>query len=713
MAEEAATPTADHADETVERQGAQVDLEPGSVQVLEGSTFMVSNAAGDVREGSVEGLYHEDTRHLSRFTLTINGREPTVLTSNEIDYYSAAFFMTNPDCEGIPPKSLTIKRHRFVGDGLRETITVRNHLQEPVTGELRLSCGADFADLFEVKGKEFRKAGVASTNHDPGRGLLEFRYEHDAFTAGTRVHSSQPARIEGDDLVWDLKLTARSDWHTGVEVTLHLDQEVMELTHGSFGEPEREATETFSAWQEHIPRVASGFDVVWHVYEKSVTDLAALRLRASVEGNEYSLPAAGLPWFMAIFGRDTLITSYQTLWVGPDLARGALQALAGFQGSEMNDFKDEEPGKILHEIRFGELAELGLKPHRPYYGSADSTPLWLVLLHEFWRWTGDEQTVAGLRSNALRALEWIDRYGDLDGDGYIEYRTRSPQGLRTQGWKDSWNGIQFADGSIPEPPIALSEIQGYAYDAKVRSAELAERVWKDPDMSARLRTEAEELRDRFNRDFWIDDRGGYYAIGLDRDKHHIDSMTSNMGHLLWSGIVPEERAAVVARQLFTEAMWTGWGVRTMSWDDQGYNPIGYHVGSVWPHDNSIISAGLQRYGFREEANRIAVAMLKAAEYTEWRLPEVFAGYPREESGFPVRYPTASSPQAWATGAPLLWFRLVLGLDVRNGELVSDPLVPPELGDMKLEGIHAFGRHYEVRGHASEGRLARMDGGRQP
>ena len=484
-------------DETVERQGAQVDLPPGAIQVLEGSTFMLSDPLGDVHPGSVAGLYHEDTRHLNRFVLTVNGAPPVVLTSSEVDYYSASFFTTNPALDGIAPKSMTIRRHRFVGDGLRETIRVRNHLREPVDLEIRLSCGADFADLFEVKGKDFRKAGEAGTDHDEHHSLLDFRYEHEAFRAATRVHASVDARVDGDDLVWHLRIQPLAEWHTGVEVLVRIDEEVKEPTHGAFGEPERQATRVLKKWQAEVPEVTGGFDVVWHTMERSVIDLASLRLQACVEGNEYSLPAAGLPWFMAIFGRDTLITSYQSMWVGPDLAKGALSALAGFQGTEVNDFKDEEPGKILHEIRFGELTALGEKPHRPYYGSVDSTPLWMIVLHEYWRWSGDDQTVRALEPNARRALEWMERYGDLDGDGYLEYATRSPQGLRTQSWKDSWNGLLFADGSVPEVPIAPAEVQGYAYDARMRLAELAEHVWDDGELAARLRRDADELFRRF------------------------------------------------------------------------------------------------------------------------------------------------------------------------------------------------------------------------
>ncbi|HEX9824234.1 MAG TPA: glycogen debranching N-terminal domain-containing protein [Actinomycetota bacterium] len=680
-----------------EGHGTMVDLEPGSIQVLEGSTFMLSDQRGDVREGTVGGLYHEDTRHLSRWSLTIAGVEPVVLTSDEVDYYSAAFFMTNPDLEGIPARSLTIQRHRFVGDGVRETIRVRNHLREPVEVELRLACAADFADLFEVKGKEFRKGGVTTRAHNPSRPLLSFGYEHEVFRAATKILSTQPARIDGDDLVWDLRIDARDEWHTGVVVAVHVDEEVLEPTHQTFGDPEKEATRVLGKWEHEVPVVESGSDVLRHVYDKSVVDLAALRLRAEVEGNEYSLPAAGLPWFMTIFGRDTLITAYQSIWVGPELARGALLALAAYQGTDSNDFKDEEPGKILHEIRFGELSLIGLKPHRPYYGSADATPLWLIVLSEYWRWTGDDETVRTLEPNARRALEWLERFGDLDGDGYVEYRTRSTQGLRTQGWKDSWNGIQFADGRLPEPPIALSEIQGYAYDARLRAAELADRVWGDPQLAERLRAGAAALFDRFNDDFWIDARGGYYAIGLDDEKRQIDSLTSNLGHLLWSGIVPPERAGAVRDRLMSPELFSGWGVRTLSSEDAGYNPIGYHLGTVWPHDNSLISAGLARYGFRDEANRIALALLEASKHSEHRLPEVFAGYSRDESPFPVRYPTACSPQAWATAAPFLWLRVFLGMEPREGGLALDPAVPEEVGDLRVRGIHAHGGHHDAEG----------------
>ena len=420
------------------------------------------------------------------------------------------------------------------------------------------------------------------------------------------------------------------------------------------------------------------------------------------------LPAAGLPWFLTLFGRDTLLTSYQLVAFGPRIARGALIALGTLQGTKMDDFRDEEPGKIPHELRAGELTRLGLKPHSPYYGTADATILWLTLLSEYWRWTRDDEFVVSLRDNALAALRWIDEHGDLDGDGYVEYATRSSQGLGNQCWRDSWDGIQYADGTIPPLPIATCEIQGYVYDAKQRLAELADGPLADPALATRLRAEAKALRERFDRDFWIDERGGYYAIGLDGDKLRIDSMTSNIGQLLWTGIVPQERAGAIAAHLMSDALHSGWGVRTLSTDDRGYNPIGYHLGTVWPHDNSIIAMGLARYGFRDEVNRIAMPLLEAAAFSGYRLPEAFSGYERSVGRFPIPYPTACSPQAWATGTPVALVRAMLGLDAVDGALVLDPHLPEAIGRVFIGGLPAFGKRWDIEAIGSNGhiRLAR-------
>jgi glycogen debranching enzyme len=308
-----------------------------------------------------------------------------------------------------------------------------------------------------------------------------------------------------------------------------------------------------------------------------------------------------------------------------------------------------------------------------------------------------------------RALEWIDRYGDSDGDGFVEYQTRSAQGLGNQCWKDSFDGVQFADGRIPFLPIAIAEAQGYAYDAKVRAAELADRVFGDAGWAERLRGEAARLKEHFNEAFWTEDRGGFYAIGLDGDKRRIDSMTSNMGQLLISGIVPEERAATVVRQLMTDDMFSGWGVRTLSSASAGFNPIGYHVGTIWPHDNAIIATGMARLGFREESNRIALALVEAASYSQGRLPEAFAGFPRVVSRFPVPFPTACSPQAWATAAPFFLVSAMLGIGVHEGHLVVDPFIPESVGRIRISGIHAFGARWDVDATGREGTVTPSDG----
>jgi glycogen debranching enzyme len=388
---------------------------------------------------------------------------------------------------------------------------------------------------------------------------------------------------------------------------------------------------------------------------------------------------------MALFGRDSIIAAYQALPFQPHLARTTLEALATLQAKDFDDFRDAEPGKILHELRRGELTALGEVPHSPYYGTHDATPLFIVLLDEYDRWTGDLDFVRGCQPAALAALEWIERYGDPDGDGYLEYRTRSSKGLRNQGWRDSWNSVLFADGRLAEPPIAGCEIQGYAYDARIRLARLARRAWNDAELARRLERDAAALQHRFNRDFWNEERG-HYVLALDGHKQQVDSMTSNVGHLLWSGIVPEERAPQVVQRLMAPDMFSGWGVRTMSAKDLGYNPIEYHNGTVWPHDCSLIAEGMRRYGFRPEASRLALALIDAAAAFAYRLPEVFAGFSRAETGMPVEYPTASRPQAWAAGAPLLALRTLLGLDVIDGQLRSDPHLPDGLGRVRLKGV---------------------------
>jgi glycogen debranching enzyme len=703
----------------VREQPGPLELGPDAVAILEGRTFMFSDSVGDVPPRSLGGFVHDDTRLLSRWELTLDGRPLSLLKSGTVDYYSAAFFVTNPDLPGLRANCLAGRRLRFVGSGVLEQIGFANSTVEPVRFELRLGCGADFADLFEIRSVVRDRSAQTITKH--GRRLLQFRYEVPGFLAETTVEVERseifadaaerpvrklPPRIEGDEVIWEIELPPRHRFVALLNVSMRLNYEMLEPVHEHFGEPQEPIEGPLTDWLKGLPEFESDNVLLKSVLDQSVLDLAALRITGELLGETYVLPAAGLPWFMSLFGRDTLITALQTLWVGPELSRGALHLLGVLQGIRVDDFRDEEPGKILHEVRTGELTLLGEKPHSPYYGTADATPLWLILLSEYWRSTGDDAFVLARWTNVLAAVKWIDQYGDRDDDGYVEYATRSAQGLGNQCWKDSWDGIQFADGSIPNLPIATCEIQGYVYDAKLRVAELARRLAGDEDFALRLESDAAKLEAAVNRDFWSAERGGYYVVGLDGDKRPIDSMTSNMGHLLWSGIVPEERARAVAEQLMADGMFSGWGVRTLSRDDGGFNPIGYHSGTIWPHDNAITALGLARYGFREEANRIVLSQLEAASFSGFRLPEAFAGFDRSVSRFPVPYPTACSPQAWATGAPFAFVKTMLGLDARDGEIHLDPRVPEEIGRISIDGLHAFAADWDVEANGATGRARR-------
>ena len=683
------------------------ELGPNALAVLEGRTFMYSDPVGDVPPGSIGGLVHADTRFLSEWVLTINGGRLLALRSRVVDHYSAAFFLTNDELPGLPANTIGVRRLRFVGGGLHERIELQNHGLESAHVELHLAVGNDFADLFEIKDRVRDRTAEIHRAHAPDGSRLVFRYRHDQFAATTQVDVSPPAsRVDRDELVWELDLAPAAEWVGELLVPINLGGGEIQPAHTGFGEVfDVGAQDPLSEWAAEIPSLDTDSRLLSAVVDQTARDLLALRTKFRRGDVEVVLPSAGLPWFLTLFGRDTLITAYQTVSFGPLFARGALLALAAFQGTEVNDFKDEEPGKMPHELRQGELTRLALKPHSPYYGTADATQLWLVLLSEYWRWTGDDELVRSLRPNVHAALDWIDRYGDRDGDGYVEYQTRSSQGLGNQCWRDSWQGVQFADGTIPPLPIATCEIQGYTYDAKRRVSELAAGPLADLDLAHRLRLEADQLRARFNDDFWIDARGGYYAIGLDGDKRPIDSLTSSIGHLLWSGIVPVERAGIVARQLLSDELFSGWGIRTLSTADRGYNPIGYHLGTVWPHDSSIAAAGLARYGFRDEANRIALALLDAAAFSDYRLPEAFSGYPRSFARFPVPYPTACSPQAWSTGAPLLLIRAMLGLEVSGGRLELDPAVPDSIGRIRVSGLTALGSRWDVEAVGPYGQVS--------
>jgi len=656
----------------------------GNLTVLDGNTFFVSDAAGDVEPGEdANGFFHADMRQLSTWRLLVNGRPVHVLTSRTVDYYSASIFATLASVSVGENPPISIRRDRFVARGVHEDVIVQNHSDLPQTVTIELEYGADFADLFEVKDRT-PKRGQQRTELSDGRVTLI--YTHDQFRRDTVIEFSEVFAVGPDRAQVEVQLGPRGSWRTCIDVFPVRDGEPNRLEHGdrTFGYPKPDMPTSFEQWMAQAPTLETDNDVLRHTYLQSLIDLAALRFRP-LKSLSYSLPAAGLPWFMALFGRDSLITAYQALPFQPHLARTTLEALTAWQAKDVDDFRDAEPGKILHELRLGELTMLGERPHSPYYGTHDATPLFLILLDEYQRWTGDDLLVLSLKPAAMNALQWIEQHGDRDGDGYLEYQTRSKEGLVNQCWKDSWNSILFKDGTVAKGPIATCEIQGYAYDARVRMARLAREVWDDPQLADRLDRDAAALRERFNRDYWIEARG-YYALALDGEKRQVDAMSSNVGHLLWSGIVPNDRAALMAKRLMSPEMFTGWGIRTMSASDAGYNPIEYHDGTVWPHDTAFVAEGMRRYGHREQASHLALMLIQAAEAFEYRLPEVFAGFARDETGEPVEYPTASRPQAWAAGAPLLALRTALGLDVVDGTLRIDPHLSQGWGRVRLDNI---------------------------
>jgi len=674
-------------------------MSEGLVQILDGNTFVVSDMDGDIEASATDptGLFAFDTRFLSRWVLTVNGGRLTALSTDDLQYFETRFFLVPGTGTVYVDAKTTVIRQRAVANGFREHLTVLNHDARPVELTIRIDAAADFADLFEVK-DALEKKGSYSTEVVAGQ--LVITYTRETYRRSTTVSSTEPAEVDEHGLQFTTVIEPHGSWST----ELHVAAVIL----GPGGRPltprtahavdtKREMLADLEHWVAQAPRLACDWDSLNATYRRSLVDLAALRFSPIIAG-EQSLPAAGLPWFMTMFGRDSILTSLQALPFTPELATTTLRVLGDWQGNRVDDFRDEDPGRILHEVRYGELSAFQQRPHTPYYGNADATPLYVVLMDEYERWTGDAALVREFEQETRAALRWIDAFADLQGNGYISYQRRNEEtGLENQCWKDSWDSISYRDGRLPGFPRATCELQGYAYDAKMRGARLARQFWDDPAYADELERQAADLKSRFNRDFWVDD-GQYYALALDADGAQVDTLSSNIGHLLWSGIVDSDKAPAIARHLLGPRLFSGWGVRTLAEGEARYNPIGYHVGSVWPFDNSFIAWGLRRYGYKTEAARIAAGILDAADFYAGRLPEAFGGYERAVTKYPVQYPTACSPQAWSTGAPLLFLRTMLGLEPIGEHLVVDPALPVGIGRMELLDIpgrwgriDAFGR----------------------
>ena len=674
----------------------QITVGPPVITINQGSTFMVTDQRGEIDSESEQGVFAGDTRFVSFYQLYINGARWQLLSSSAVSYYAARLYFTNPPVvtqDGdVGPRVVGLTVTRTVGDGIHEDLDVTNYALHPVRFTLEISLRSDFADLFEVKSHKLVRRGRITTQWDDERAELVNAYTHEDFKRllGYKIlkFSSSPHYANGR-VSFEVALGPGETWHACALYTLVEGDRVREPKYGcnAVDSDGTEVDQLQAEWRALTTRLTSANEDVYRVYTQSVEDMGALRLYDLDFAPDVWLPAAGVPWFVTVFGRDSLIVSLQNMMVHAPFALGALRKLAQYQAKEMDDYRDAEPGKIPHELRSGELAHFKEIPHTPYYGTADATILYLITLHEAWKWLGDTAILREYRDVALGCLEWIDRYGDLDGDGFQEYKTRSSLGYENLGWKDAGDAVVYPDGSQVKQPKALCELQGYVFDAKQRMAEVFDALGEH-DRAAALREQASDLRRRFDEVFWMEDEG-FVAYGLDADKHQIKTIASNAGHCLWSGIVRPERAERIVRRFLQEDMWSGWGIRTLSSKNPAYNPFQYQLGSVWPHDNGIIAMGFKRYGFHEEASRVARDIFEAASYFDsHRLPELYCGMPRQPGTFPVQYPGANIPQAWAAGSVFHLLQAILGLraDAPAGRIYVEPTLPPWLPEIQLSQL---------------------------
>lgn len=671
-----------------------VDMKEKKLSVKEGGSFLYSNLEGNVGIGNTSGfgLYVDDTRFLSVFEMKVNGREPVLLSSSADRDYMAHIELTNIDVwEGdklvVPQETLNIRRDRVINTSVYERVRIKNYNPFPVTLRIEFAFNADFADMFEVRGQRAAGKGKLLQPKFTSEGLKLAYLGGDNVFRETRItFSDQPdsLKMELDRTIasYTVEIPARGRYLLNLEICPVSGSS--DLPDSNFNVANSALRLSYQDWEETCSNIYTDNELFNSVVNRGKYDLRAL-LNRTPEGMVYD---AGIPWFVAMFGRDSLITSLQTLMLNPNPARETLRILASHQGSKVDDWREEEPGKILHEVRKGELANLGEIPHTPYFGSVDSTLLFVIALGEYFRWTGDRALLTELKQNIIRALEWIDAHGDKDGDLFVEYQRRSARGLINQGWKDSYNAVIHTSGSPAEAPIALVEVQGYAYQAKLVGATLL-RELGEPDMADKLESGAAELKKRFNEVFWLEEQK-FLALALDGEKDLVETISSNPGHCLWSGIVDEDKAHHIADRLLKPDMYSGWGIRTMSKTETAYNPMSYHNGSIWPHDNSLIAAGFKKYGFTDAVNAVATGMFDAAiEHTYFRLPELFCGFTRRGNSRPVGYPVACSPQAWAAGAFFLMFQSMLGLepDAANETLhIKSPKLPLWINSVFVTGL---------------------------
>ncbi|MGM1060270.1 amylo-alpha-1,6-glucosidase [Saccharothrix sp. Mg75] len=674
--------------------GEPVTLAPSTVTLVHGTSFCVCGGDGEVDGAAAQGAFFQDTRIVSGWRLRVDGVPVEHITTLDPDPFRATFVGRGRSARQGAESTLLVRRERYVGSGMREDLVLRNFGRETATHVVTLAVAADFADLFEVKEGRVRERGEHRAEvSDDG---LRLHRLLDGRCRGVRVRADG-AEYSRSALAFRVVIPPKGEWSTCVTVQPVVDGEPVEPMFPP-GRPIDESLPVQRArrWREVGPLLRyAGNPSLVATLRRSGQDLGALRI-FDPERPEDTAVAAGAPWFMTLFGRDSILASLMALPIDPNLALGTVRTLAHHQGAAVEPESEEEPGRILHEMRFGADASLALGGGNVYYGTADATPLFVVLLGELSRWGVGREQVEAVLPHADRALEWVERYGDRDGDGFVEYQRATGRGLVNQGWKDSWDGVNFADGSIARGPIALCEVQGYAYAAYLARACLCD-DFGDPDGARRWRDRAAGLKEAFNERFWLPDLGRF-AIALDGDKRPVDALASNQGHCLWSGIVDDDKAERVADSLLSPEMFSGWGVRTLATGMGAYNPMSYHNGSVWPHDNALVAAGLMRYGFVEHAQRVATAVLDAARAFDGRLPELLCGFDRAEFSRPVPYPTSCSPQAWAAATPVHLLRVLLRVEPHapRRRVWLAPVLPASVGPLVLDGVPIAGTRVSLR-----------------
>jgi glycogen debranching enzyme len=666
-------------------RAAPVALGSDTLTVVNGTTFCISTRRGDMSPDLAHGLFYHDTRILSGWQLTIGGEPPEPLSVVTESPFRARILarVVSPDQRS----QLLLERDRLVGSGMREDLTLRNLTACDVSTTVFVAVRADFAGLFSVK--DGRPLLDGSISADPDGDFITIGWSHRTAARGVRVEARDAiARFDG--LHFTVTVPPHGEWRSSVFVTPSIDGEEIR-TDFPIRQPcgQSPPESPMSEWRGAKLHLETPDASLRQTMAQSQVDVGSLRIFDPDHPGEVAV-AAGAPWFMTLFGRDSLLASYMAIPLDPLLALGTLRALGRVQGTKSDHGSEEQPGRIVHETRRGLDFPLPAGGGRAYYGSADATPLFVVVLGELRRWGVHPLEGDTLLDHADRALEWIRDYGDRDGDGFVEYQRMTSHGLANQGWKDSFDGINFADGTLAQSPIALCEVQGYVYAAYMARAEMAG-ADGDTATAKRYEAKAEKIRQAFNDQFWLSDRG-WFAVGLDRDKRPIDALTSNMGHCLWSGIIDDDKAPQVAERLMSAEMFSGWGVRTLATSMGAYNPMSYHNGSVWPHDTALIAAGLMRYGFVTEAQQVAVGLLDAAAHFDGRLPELICGFDRADYGVPIAYPTSCSPQAWASAAPVQLVKTLLRLqpDIPQGHVWLAPALPPRLGPLAIHHL-ALGR----------------------